>query len=126
MNSVTELIDCAKLARENAYSPYSNFAVGAALLAESGKIYCGCNLENASFGATICAERAALSAAITAGERAFSAIAIVADAKHLTPCGICRQQLSEFSPLMDVHCATLEGTVTSYQLCDLLPHAFHI
>ena len=124
MNNITELINLAKKVRENAYAPYSKFAVGAALLAASGKIYTGCNMENATFGATICAERAALSAAIAAGERAFQAIAVVADAENISPCGICRQQLSEFSPAMDVHCASMSGTVKSYKLNDLLPNAF--
>ena len=124
MNKITELIELAKKVREFAYAPYSKFSVGAALMAVSGKIYTGCNLENATYGATICAERAALCSAVAAGEREFSAIAIVADAKNIVPCGICRQQLSEFSPKMDVYCAGVDGTVKKYKLNDLLPNAF--
>ena len=124
MDSKAELIALAKKVRDSAYAPYSKFSVGAALLAVSGKIYTGCNMENATYGATICAERAALCSAIAAGEREFQAIAIVADAKNIVPCGICRQQLSEFSPTMDVWCAEIDGTVKNYKLNDLLPNAF--
>jgi cytidine deaminase len=119
-----KLIELAYEVRANAYAPYSNFAVGAALLAASGKIYTGCNVENSSFGATICAERAALCAGIAAGERAFLAIAIAGEPKNISPCGICRQQLSEFSPTMDVYCASIDGDVKSYKLNELLPNAF--
>ena len=122
-NSI-ELIEIAKKVRANAYAPYSKFLVGAALMSTSGKIYTGCNMENATFGATICAERAALCAGIAAGERTFSAIAIVADTKNISPCGICRQQLSEFSPTMYVYCASIDGTAKSYKLNELLPNAF--
>ena len=118
------LVEKARTARRNAYCPYSRFAVGAALLAESGRIYTGANCENAAFGAGICAERAALSAAVTAGERRFLLLAVAAGDKPVTPCGICRQMLAEFGDLT-VICAAAEGDqrlVTP--LASLLPHAF--
>ena len=118
------LVEKARTARRNAYCPYSRFAVGAALLAESGRIYTGANCENAAFGAGICAERAALSAAVTAGERRFLLLAVAAGDKPVTPCGICRQMLAEFGDLT-VICAAAEGDqrlVTP--LSSLLPHAF--
>lgn len=100
--SESELMNKALEAMRNAYTPYSHFNVGAALLAASGRIYLGCNVENASYGATICAERTALVKAISEGEREFVAIAIVCGARtRLFPCGICRQFLSEFGD-MDV------------------------
>ena len=97
-----ELIEKAKQAMENAYAPYSNFKVGAALLAKSGKVYLGCNIENASYTPTNCAERTAFFKAISEGEREFVAIAVVGGAKSsadfgiCTPCGVCRQVMSEF------------------------------
>ena len=118
------LVEKARTARRNAYCPYSRFAVGAALLAESGRIYTGANCENAAFGAGICAERAALSAAVTAGERRFLLLAVAAGDKPVTPCGICRQMLAEFGDLT-VICAAAEGDqrlVTP--LSSLRPHAF--
>ncbi|WP_125152913.1 cytidine deaminase [Clostridium rectalis] len=92
-----ELILKALQARENAYVPYSNFKVGAAILADNNKIFTGCNIENASFGATNCAERTAIFKAISEGERKLKAIAVVGSFKEFTfPCGICRQVISEF------------------------------
>ena len=97
MNNV-ELINYAKKAMNNAYAPYSNFCVGAALLTDDGTVYTGCNIENSSFGATICAERTAAVKAVSEGHRRFTKIAIVSKAGGYTyPCGICRQFLSEFS-----------------------------
>lgn len=94
------LMEKAIEAMRYAYAPYSDFSVGAALLAKSGKVYLGCNVENASFGATICAERTALVKAISEGEREFVAIAIACGARtKLFPCGICRQMLSEFGDI---------------------------
>jgi len=120
-----KLILEAKKARENSYAPYSNFKVGAALLAKSGKVYTGANLENSSFGQTVCAERLALYKAVSAGEKDFKKIAIVAPgAKPVTPCGICRQALFEFSPELEVVCANLRGKVKKYTLKQLLPHPF--
>ncbi len=97
------LIQKAKAAMEFSYSPYSKFKVGAALASKSGKIYTGCNIENASYGATNCAERTAIFKAVSEGETDFSAIAIVSsDGGPTYPCGICRQVIAEFSPDIDI------------------------
>ena len=118
------LIDLAKASRRHAYAPYSHFAVGAALLTKSGRVFCGCNVENLSFGLTICAERNAVSAAIAAGEREFVAIAVVADTKEpVTPCGACRQVLAEFSPYLPICSANLDGQTFESTIGDLLPRA---
>ena len=118
-----KLISEAEKARKNAYAPYSKFSVGAALLSRSGKVYTGANLENSSFGQTVCAERLALYKAVSEGEKNFKKIAIVAPgAKPVTPCGICRQALFEFSPELEVICANLKGRVKKYTLKELLPH----
>lgn len=123
-----KLISAAREAAKNAYCKYSNYHVGAALIADDGTIWLGCNVENSSFGATNCAERTALFSAIAAGKRKFSAIAIVGgtDAEPASPCGICRQVLSEFcSPEMPVYFAGLEGdTIRTVTLGELLPLAF--
>ncbi len=119
-----ELINAAREVRENAYAPYSKYKVGAALLAKSGKVYVGCNFENASFGAGACAERVALGAAIAAGEREFVAVACVGG-DGVTPCGICRQALSEFGDIA-VYCADDSGDVREYTLAQLLPHGFEM
>lgn len=124
-----QLVQLALKARERAYAPYSGFAVGAALLAESGKIYLGCNVENATYGATICAERTAVSSAVAAGERKFHAIAIAGSGEGVcTPCGICRQVLCEFSPEMDVLCVCgKEGSRWErYSADQLLPGRFSL
>ena len=120
-----ELMQLAKSARSRAYAPYSGFSVGAALLAKSGKVYQGANVENASFSATVCAERNAFGAAISAGEKEFCAIAVAGGkGEHLepsvTPCGICRQVMVEFCK-GDFKIILENGTVT---LSDLLPLAF--
>lgn len=118
------LIDAARQARERAYAPYSRFAVGAALRTKSGRVFCGCNVENLSFGLTICAERAAVFAAVAAGEREFEALAVVADSKApVTPCGACRQVLAEFSPTLPVCSANLEGAIFQSSIAELLPRA---
>jgi cytidine deaminase len=118
------LIAEARRAREQAYAPYSRFRVGAALLAESGRIFTGCNLENASYGAGLCAERAALAAAVGAGERNFVSIAVVSDSLEATaPCGICRQALNEFAPDLKVIMAGRKA-VRKSSLRKLLPHSF--
>ncbi|HCJ58122.1 cytidine deaminase [Lutispora sp.] len=118
------LIEKAKEAREKAYVKYSNFKVGAALLGKSGKIYTGCNIENASYGATICAERTAFTKAISEGEKEFEAIAIVSSSDDITyPCGICRQFMSEFG--LDLKLIFTDGhKIVIYKLSDLLPYAF--
>lgn len=119
------LTKAAGRARENAYAPYSHFRVGAALLASSGRVYVGCNVENVSFGGTICAERAALCAAVAAGERKFTALAVTAGGAPVVPCGICRQMLAEFAGDggLPVICAQ-EGGDRVYTLGDLLPDSF--
>lgn len=118
------LIASALLARSRAYAPYSHFKVGAALLAEDGQIFTGCNVENISFGLTLCAERTALVSAIAAGVSKFSAIAVVADTKiPISPCGACRQVLAEFAPELKILLSTLEGPPESFCLSYLLPRA---
>lgn len=119
-----ELIQVAYVAMENAYVPYSQFPVGAALLSKSGKVYTGCNVECASFGGTNCAERTALFKAISEGERKFKAIAVVSKKKTLTPpCGICRQVLFEFGANIDVILADELGYQV-HSLKSLLPLGF--
>lgn len=114
----------ASQARARAYAPYSRFEVGAALRTESGAIFVGCNVENASYGATICAERAALAAAIVAGERELAALAIASGAHVPTPpCGICRQSLAELAPELSIR-SYAEDDWAEYSLSSLLPHAF--
>lgn len=120
----TSLIEIARLARQNAYSPYSRFAVGAALRTKSGRVFTGCNVENLSFGLTICAERVAVGAAVAAGEREFDALAVVADSREpVTPCGACRQVLAEFSTTLPVCSANLQGAVHESSIAVLLPRA---
>jgi cytidine deaminase len=119
------LIEKAKRAREHAYAPYSKFKVGAALLTKSGTVYTGANVENATFGLTVCAERVALFKAITNGEKDFVKIAVVADKDEpVTPCGACRQVLSEFASDLKIICANLKGKTKKYSLRKLLPEAF--
>jgi cytidine deaminase len=120
-----EMVEAARRARLNAYSPYSGFRVGACLLAKSGRIYLGCNVESASFTPTCCAERTALFTAVAAGEREFEAIAVACDGrKPAWPCGVCRQALVEFSPGMEVIAAAEAGGWEKAKLSELLPHAF--
>jgi cytidine deaminase len=116
------LFDAACKARQSAYAPYSNFKVGAALLTAGGRIFTGCNVENLSFGLAICAERAAVTAAIGANEREFRALVVVADSREpVTPCGACRQVLAEFAPSLPVRSANLNGHVFEASLAELLP-----
>jgi cytidine deaminase len=118
------LIAAAREAREKAYAPYSHFKVGAALRTKSGRIYGGCNVENLSFGLTICAERAAVFAAIAAGEIGFEAIAVVADSvQPVTPCGACRQVLAEFSSDLKICSANLQDERYETTIGELLPRA---
>lgn len=117
-----KLYEAAEKAKENAYAPYSGFKVGAALKTKNGNIYIGCNVENVSFGATICAERTAACSAIAAGEKEFEAIAIAADRKATFPCGICRQFLCEFGDI-DVIIEMEEG-LKVFRLSELMPHSF--
>lgn len=118
-----ELIATAARAREKAYAPYSGFPVGAALLTCSGKVYAGCNVENASSGLTVCAERAAVFKAVSEGEQKFDTIAVVT-APGAPPCGACRQVLAEFSGDLRVLVADTKGHVLEFSLDQLIPNAF--
>lgn len=118
------LINDAMQARAQAYVPYSHFPVGAALLTVSGAVYTGCNIEIASYGATVCGERTAAFKAVSEGERDFAAVAVVTS-NAAAPCGICRQVLYEFGPEMIVIMVDTEGQVAwEGPLTDLLPHGF--
>ena len=122
-----ELIDISKAAQKNSYSPYSNFKVGAALLCSDHSIYTGCNIENATYGATNCAERTAVFKAVSEGKRSFEAIAITSSGGGLTfPCGICRQVLGEFSPEIKVILENTDGSLQTFTLNELLPHCFKL
>jgi cytidine deaminase len=124
LGQADELVSMAWDARTRAYVPYSGFGVGAALLCANGRIFTGCNVENLSFGLTICAERAAVTAAITAGERLFTRIAIVADSREpISPCGACRQVLAEFAPTLAICSTNLQGEIFISDLGQLLPRA---
>lgn len=123
-----ELITIAKKASLNAYAPYSKFSVGAALECDDGKVFTGCNVENAALGSTICAERTACCKAISEGHRRFRRLAIYADsANWATPCGACRQFLSEFTRETDLEilCSKADGRYVSYKLSELLPNTFN-
>ena len=118
------LIQAATEARQNAYVPYSHYPVGAAILTASGHIYTGCNVEIASYGATVCGERTAAFKAVSEGERDFLAVAVVTS-NGATPCGICRQVLYEFGPQMQVIALDTKGRVQwEGTLDELLPHGF--
>ena len=117
-----DLIREAQSARDSAYAPYSRFSVGAALKTKSGAVYRGCNVENISFGLTICAERVCVGAAIVSNDHDFEVIAIVSDSGDpVVPCGACRQVLAEFSPGMTIVTANLSGAVSKFNLNELLP-----
>lgn len=127
----SELVSLARAARARAYAPYSGFQVGAALLAESGAVYLGCNIENSSYSPTICAERTAFAKAVSEGERAFTAIAVVGGKEgtcsgFCPPCGVCRQVMREFcNP--DSFCIILAKSAEEYReytLAQLLPESF--
>ena len=124
--NIPELIHKAIAAREFAYAPYSNFCVGAALLTKSGKIYTGCNVENAAFGSTICAERTALLKAVSEGRRTgWTVIAIAGRGSDFCwPCGACRQMLYEFAPGLRVLAARGDGAFETATLGQLMPHGF--
>lgn len=122
--TVQRLIECARSAQANAHAPYSGFPVGAAVLTEDGRVFLGCNVENSSFGLTVCAERNAVAAAVVAGTRPL-AVAVVANVPDIVPCGACRQVLAEFDPGMTLVLADGNGDnrrVTS--LSALFPAAF--
>ena len=125
MSEYDVLIAAARQARENAHAPYSNFRVGAALRAKSGRIYGGCNVENASYGLTCCAERVAIFKAVSEGEHGFDAIAVVTDSDVLAPpCGACRQLIWEFCGDVPVVLANLHGKIEYERSGKLLPRPF--
>ncbi|HKU40806.1 MAG TPA: cytidine deaminase [Polyangiales bacterium] len=115
----------AEQAQARAYAPYSRFQVGAALETDDGRISSGCNVENASYGLCICAERNAVFAAVASGARTFRALVVTSSASApVTPCGACRQVLAEFRPSFEVRCYGNDGTELAYSVDELLPHAF--
>ena len=124
--SIESLLEAARAARLAAYAPFSGFAVGAAVLADDGRIFAGCNVENRSFGLTLCAERGAVAAAIAAGARSFRAIAVVTDAEPpAAPCGLCRETLAEFcADDLPVHLEGRDGERLTVTLGELLPNRF--
>lgn len=126
MSNQDTLFKVAKSCRNNAYAPYSKFAVGAAVLGSNGKIYGGCNVENISYPCGTCAEAGAIAAMNADGERVIKEIVIVADGNNLiTPCGACLQRIFEFSDTSTmVHLASLEGVKKSYNISELLPISF--
>jgi cytidine deaminase len=125
MSEYDALIEVAKQARQNAHAPFSNFRVGAALRAKSGRIYGGCNVENASYGLTCCAERVAIFKAVSEGEHDFDVIAVVTDTATLTPpCGACRQLIWEFCGDVPVVLSNLQGKIEYERSGTLLPRPF--
>ena len=123
--SLEQLIETAKAARLQSVAPFSNFLVGAAVKTEGGKVYTGCNVESASYGLTVCAERVAIWKALSEGERKFTELAIVADTSSLTPpCGTCRQIIHEFCGDATIVLANLRGETQTCTIDELLPRAF--
>ena len=122
-----DLVKLAFKAKENSYAPYSNFHVGAALLCKDGSVFTGCNIENAAYGPSNCAERTAIFKAVSEGKREFSKIAIVSDSEDYTyPCGVCRQVMSEFSNDLEVIMANNKGEYIAESLPQILPHMFKL
>ncbi len=123
--SDAELVGLALAARGNAYAPYSRYRVGAALLTTGGRVFTGCNVENGSYGLTVCAERVAVFAAVAGGERGFAALAVAADREgYCRPCGACLQVLSEFAPSLRLLLADVRGDFEVKTVAELLPGAF--
>lgn len=121
----SKLVSAARDVREKAYAPYSNFKVGAAVEADDGTIYTGCNVESASYGLTVCAERVAIWKGISRGEKHFTRIAVITDTDELTPpCGVCRQIIWEFCGDVPVILSNLEGKTETIMMSELLPRAF--
>ncbi len=124
-DSLQQLIETAKTARLKSIAPFSNFLVGAAVKTEDGKVYIGCNVESASYGLTVCAERVAIWKALSEGERQFTELAIVADTEALTPpCGTCRQIIWEFAKNATIVLSNLRGETQIVSIKELLPRAF--
>lgn len=122
-----ELVKAAISMKERSYAPYSNFHVGAALLCENGEVYTGCNVENSSFGAAICAERAAVVSAAAAANLSFIKLAIAGDGEdYCVPCGICRQFIAEFTQDIVLLCADKTGKYKEFKLSQLLPNSFKL
>ncbi|MDR1064831.1 MAG: cytidine deaminase [Oscillospiraceae bacterium] len=120
-----ELINLAAAIKEKAHSPYLRFPTGAAIECADGTVFTGCRIENAASGVAVCAETAAIAAAVAAGFKSFKRIAIVSDgAAYCLPCGACRQTLNEFSPDIEVLASRADGRYVSYRLSELLPRAF--
>jgi cytidine deaminase len=124
-NDLEKLLEAAANARKKAFAPFSDFCVGAAVETKEGKFFTGCNIESASYGLTVCAERVAIWKAVSEGEKEFTNIAVVADTKELTPpCGACRQIIWEFCGDVPVTFSNLEGKTETVQMSELLPRAF--
>jgi len=127
MSDLDRLFRAAKAVREKAYAPYSNFLVGAAFRTPDGTIFTGCNVENASYPVSVCAEGGAVSAMIAAGYREIAEAVVIGDAALCTPCGMCRQRLKEFgTDDLVVHVADLDGIRRSFSMDELLPAAFEL
>ena len=123
--TVEQLLQHAVKARENAFAPFSRFKVGAALLTSGGRLYTGCNIENATYGLTVCAERVALWKALSEGERSFRQLAVAASGEPpAAPCGACRQLLWEFCGNLEIILGNISGVKESYRLADLFPRPF--
>lgn len=122
----SQLYDIAQTVSQNAYAPYSGFKVGAALLTEDGRVYSGVNIENSSYGATICAERTAFVKAISEGEKKFTAIAVYAEGEEAIPCGICRQFMYEFAPEIMIITGKSRDELKVRTLTELFPVGFSL
>jgi cytidine deaminase len=129
LKTATDLLKAAEEALGSAYAPYSKFRVGAALLAEDGSVWTGCNIENAAYPATLCAERAAAAKAVSEGRKRFAAVAVAGgDGEPCFPCGVCRQFLAEFATegMKLVVGSTAKGTIEIHRFGEILPHAFKL